>query len=203
MEGVHHNYIDFKPTPGTGNDDFGFILGTVTDMASHPIEAVVTALGKFDRNSDGTPPSVGGFYRMALGVGKYYLYAEATNYHTQVYPESVEVKNLDTTIANFTLTGVGEQNLPAYTTPQFSVIPFKNDTKITFQLPGPMDAKVTVFDGSGRLVKVLFNGRADNRLHTVYWDGRNQQGKTMPAGLYFVTLEAEKSMVTKKLVVVR
>ncbi len=199
-----HEYIDFTPTPGLLNDDLGFIKGVVADTAGKPLLAYLYARNSYD--SIGINISeLSGYGYIDLGVGKYYVCAEAEGYPRQVYPESVEVTSLDTTVVNFTFPqGIKEQEeFSPIAFPQFSVVPLMNEVKIIFQLPKSMEVKVTVFDGSGRVVKELFAGRADNRPHTLYWDRRDRFGKTMPAGFYFVTLEAGKSMITKKVVVVK
>jgi subtilisin-like proprotein convertase family protein len=47
---------------------------------------------------------------------------------------------------------------------------------------------VSIFDASGRLVRRLVSGSFPGGVHSVSWDGRDDQGATVSAGVYLVRL---------------
>ncbi len=62
-------------------------------------------------------------------------------------------------------------------------------------------SQVSVYDVTGRLVKVLSKGEHGSlRLH---WDGKSSQGRDVSAGIFFVRLEASGVSITRKAVLLR
>jgi hypothetical protein len=54
---------------------------------------------------------------------------------------------------------------------------------------------IRVYDVAGRLVRIITDGRA--------WDQRDEGGKPVPAGIYFVKTSGETKRTTRKIVVIR
>jgi len=76
-------------------------------------------------------------------------------------------------------------------------------TRIAFALPsGGGIATLTVYDASGRQVRLLGDRFAPG-IQQVTWDGTNDRGHDVPAGVYFYRLEAGARSWTRKLVMVR
>ncbi|NVM04699.1 MAG: lamin tail domain-containing protein, partial [Candidatus Helarchaeota archaeon] len=50
--------------------------------------------------------------------------------------------------------------------------------------------KIEIYDVSGRLVKRLFNNEPTGSARSVIWDGRNNEGKILPIGIYIIYFEA-------------
>jgi hypothetical protein len=75
--------------------------------------------------------------------------------------------------------------------------PFRGSTAISYSLPFDCSATLNIYDGSGRLVERLVDGRQEAGLHKIQWDTRGS-----PAGVYFYTLETGSVACTKKLIVV-
>ncbi len=82
--------------------------------------------------------------------------------------------------------------------------PFNPTTTIGYDLPKRTTVRLTVFDVAGRLVRslvpseVLGAGR-----HEVVWNGRNESGRSVSAGLYFFRLEAGGFQATKRMTLVK
>mgnify|MGYP005844160949 CR=1 FL=1 len=75
--------------------------------------------------------------------------------------------------------------------------PFNGTTTISFELPRPSEVSVEIYDAAGRRVRTLLNKTLQAGAHTLYWDGRDDQG-VCPSGLYFVKLtSASFSQVIK------
>ncbi len=83
--------------------------------------------------------------------------------------------------------------------------PFNPETQIRFQLPGESHVKLTLYNISGQLVRMLVNQKMSAGEWTETWDGRNDQGHQVPSGIYFYRLEAEHGQwtSTKKMILMR
>ena len=78
--------------------------------------------------------------------------------------------------------------------------PFNPRTTISFSLPADGAVELDIFDARGRLVRRLIDGAA--RVageHRVAWDGRDDAGRTLPAGVYLVRLRGAGAASTTKL----
>ncbi len=73
---------------------------------------------------------------------------------------------------------------------------FKNQCVIKFQIPNnsafrePRSAiSLKVYDVSGRVVKDFSRLTINGERSTIFWDGKDNSDKKLPAGIYFVHLE--------------
>jgi hypothetical protein len=66
--------------------------------------------------------------------------------------------------------------------------PFRDETLVRFSLPTEGDATLDVYDLSGRRVRTLARGTAAAGDHAIAWDGRDDDGGPLGAGLYFARL---------------
>jgi hypothetical protein len=82
--------------------------------------------------------------------------------------------------------------------------PFNPRTTIRFDLPAAARVTLGVYDLAGRLVRVLRDGelRPAGR-HIAAWDGRDDAGRAVPAGVYVCRLEAGMEIETRRMVLVR
>ena len=64
--------------------------------------------------------------------------------------------------------------------------PFRDDARLTLSLPSPASLEVEVLDVTGRHVRTLAHGMSAAGPRTLRWDGRDETGRTLPAGLYLV-----------------
>ena len=64
--------------------------------------------------------------------------------------------------------------------------------------------RLAVFDPAGRLVRTLYAGRSEEASnHTLVWDMRDQTGRRLAAGVYWVCLQGGGKSEARRLVVVR
>jgi len=59
-----------------------------------------------------------------------------------------------------------------------------------------------IFDPAGREVVVLVEGDRVAGFRTVRWDGRDARGRSMPAGVYFLRLQAGADALSRKFLLV-
>ena len=81
--------------------------------------------------------------------------------------------------------------------------PFREGTSIRFTLPERGAHRLTVYDVTGRRVRILSEGVREAGTHTVTWDGRNAAGRPLPAGVYFYRLQASAGRLEGRAVLSR
>ena len=81
--------------------------------------------------------------------------------------------------------------------------PFSNFTTIQYAVPEISDVNLSIFDVSGRLIKVLANGRHSPSYYSIKWDGKDNRGERVSAGIYFYRLETDGFKDSKKLIFFR
>ena len=95
----------------------------------------------------------------------------------------------------------------AYTLQQNHPNPFRDATDIRFQIPKDARVSVNIYDAAGMLVRTLADDRKPAGYHVVHWDGRDNVGAFVPAGVYFYRLsasaETESRTFTRKMIRVR
>jgi len=66
--------------------------------------------------------------------------------------------------------------------------PFMDATRLTLTLPFATQAELEVFDLRGSHVVSLLSGFLSPGTHELWWNGRDQAGEQVPAGVYFARL---------------
>ncbi|MEO5617443.1 MAG: S8 family serine peptidase [Candidatus Eisenbacteria bacterium] len=77
--------------------------------------------------------------------------------------------------------------------------PSAGPTTIAFGLPRGGTIELDVFDTQGRLVKRLAEGAFPAGVHQARWDGRDQSGSRLGAGLYFYRLVTPQGRFEKRM----
>ena len=89
------------------------------------------------------------------------------------------------------------QLLPAYPNP------FQRETCIRFDLAAPGEARVNLYDPTGRLVRTLARGWHPAAQHRLSWDGRDETGQVVAAGVYFLRLDTPGVVETRRVTLLR
>ncbi len=100
-------------------------------------------------------------------------------------------------------TGTGGNNTPSFSLGQCFPNPFNPSTTIHFSLGEAARVRLGIYDVSGRLVRVLTDGRRGAGPHSEIWDGKDNVGRDVSSGVYFYRLEAGAFRETKKMVLLR
>jgi len=69
--------------------------------------------------------------------------------------------------------------------------PFRLSALIRFALPTAGVARVDILDVAGRRVRSLASGPMDAGLHVLDWEGKDDAGRSISSGVYFVRLQSE------------
>ena len=86
--------------------------------------------------------------------------------------------------------------------------PFNPETWIPYRLAEDAFVTLTIYDGSGQVVRTLDVGHQvaavyESRSKAIYWDGRNEVGERVASGLYFYHLSAGDYSATLKMVILK
>ena len=81
--------------------------------------------------------------------------------------------------------------------------PFNPMTKVMFTVPETGDVLITVHDVTGRRVAVLASGHCEAGELAITWDGKDQIGRKVASGVYFISAEAGGLMATAKIVLAK
>jgi hypothetical protein len=76
-------------------------------------------------------------------------------------------------------------------------------TAFRFSLPRQGPVRLEVLDPMGRRVRRLYAGSLSAGPHELSWDGRDEQGSGVAAGIYWVRIEAGAESATRKVVRMR
>ncbi len=96
-------------------------------------------------------------------------------------------------------------DLPPVRRASFSISPnpFNPVTAVQYQVPEESRVTIAVFHPSGRRVTTLIDRQIPAGLSSVYWDGRDEQGREAASGVYLVRMTAGDFSATKKAVLLR
>jgi hypothetical protein len=81
--------------------------------------------------------------------------------------------------------------------------PFNPATVIRYSLPSAARVRLTVYDLMGRQVKTLIDEHEDAGVYETRWKGVTGSGMPAATGVYFYTLEAGSSTITRKMLLVK
>lgn len=81
--------------------------------------------------------------------------------------------------------------------------PFTSTTRFEYTLKREAHVRVSIFDVLGREVAVLEDRVMPAGEHRASWNGRDQNNRALPSGVYFYRLKAGHVAITRKLLFVR
>jgi hypothetical protein len=81
--------------------------------------------------------------------------------------------------------------------------PFNPRTVVSFHIAEEGDATVAVYAVDGRRVRSLVAGWFGAGQHEVVWNGRDDQGRDVPSGVYFYRLTTARASETRRMVLIR
>lgn len=81
--------------------------------------------------------------------------------------------------------------------------PFKESSTVRFQLAEAAPVVVRIHSASGRLVRELIREQMPAGYHRVAWNGRDDHGRPVAQGVYYISLVTKNYRGTKRVVVLR
>lgn len=105
-----------------------------------------------------------------------------------------------------TVTAIDDQQpavIADYTLHQNFPNPFNPSTTISFDLAGRETVQLAIFNSLGQKVKTLANSDFSAGPHQLQWDGSDEFGQVVPAGVYYYRLQAGSFQDTKKMLLIK
>ncbi|MFC1565181.1 FlgD immunoglobulin-like domain containing protein, partial [candidate division KSB1 bacterium] len=81
--------------------------------------------------------------------------------------------------------------------------PFNPSTTIRYELLEASHVRMNIYNVMGQHIKTLFSGYKPEGEYTVKWDGTNDSGQKVSAGMYIYRLTAGNSSICKKMVLIK
>jgi len=81
--------------------------------------------------------------------------------------------------------------------------PFNPFSTISFTPPSSGKASLIIYDILGRKVRELISGQISSGIRSVLWDGRDDSGIAVSSGVYFARLTMGKSLVVRKMLLMK
>jgi hypothetical protein len=101
------------------------------------------------------------------------------------------------------ITNNDDQVMPAIQSLANYPNPFKPDTNITFALKQASDVRLSVYNIKGQLINTLIDKQLDSGPHIVHWDGRDDKGATCSSGIYYLRLNSDNVVQTRKMLILK
>ena len=86
---------------------------------------------------------------------------------------------------------------------QNSPNPFRAGTTLRFETLAAGEATLAVYNVQGRLIRTLAAGFTRPGMHECYWDGKDELGVDVAAGVYLYRLTLGEEEETRKMILVR
>ena len=81
--------------------------------------------------------------------------------------------------------------------------PFNPSTNISYSIPIGGPVSINIFDVNGGEVIQLFNDYIHSGTHSIHWNGKNEKGVEVSAGVYFYSINVGEYRQTKKMVLLK
>ena len=78
-----------------------------------------------------------------------------------------------------------------------------SETKISYQLASEAEVTITIYNSKGQKVKNLCRQSETAGKHTISWNGKNEAGNYVAAGVYFYNVEVGKISQSKKMLIIK
>jgi hypothetical protein len=81
--------------------------------------------------------------------------------------------------------------------------PFANNITIGYQINKASTVSAIIYDATGREVKSIANGHAEQGYYKVTWNGLDNDNRAVNNGIYFFRLKMDNENVTRKLILTK
>ncbi len=81
--------------------------------------------------------------------------------------------------------------------------PFNPSTQFSISLPERVFVHIAVYDLNGRKVATLINSIMDNGIYELKWEGKNDSGSIVSAGVYILKVDAGTFHDNQKLIFIK
>ncbi len=178
--------LDWAASEAPDVDHYVVYRDTMQDFLPSAAKAVATVAHPANTYQD-TPPFACYYLVVAVDAA-----GHSGGYSDRVYTEP-------------DISGVEDDNQLPRSLALTAVVPnpFNPATTISFDVPRSGRVRLAVFDIRGRMVSRLVDEVRPAGRHSVRWNGRDQRGHAVSAGVYFARLEDGRQVSTSKMVLAK
>lgn len=81
--------------------------------------------------------------------------------------------------------------------------PFNPSTLINYEVPGTSFVSLRIYNLLGQRMRTLFEGVRAAGSYSIQWDGLNDSGEQVAAGLYFLRMKTDNLVLSRKMLLVK
>ncbi len=82
--------------------------------------------------------------------------------------------------------------------------PFNPDTRISFALVENSPVRLTIYNLKGEKIRTVFEGYVEaDMVQSAYWDGKDENGKTVATGVYLYRLKTNSTSYSKRMLLMK
>ena len=130
----------------------------------------------------------------------YYTFADIDNDgYTEMITSYMIIGHSTTPVAN------PITNLSKRTTASASLYPnpFSGIARLEYYVPVQSSVKLKIFEASGRMVRMLYDGTKSPGDFSEIWNGKNDRGESLASGQYFYTIQIGDFVTNKKMIMLK
>jgi hypothetical protein len=101
------------------------------------------------------------------------------------------------------LAGLVHEEPPSFALRQNFPNPFNSGTVLSYSLDAPADVELAVYDVAGRRAALIERSSRGAGEYWRPWDGKDEGGRRLSSGVYFLRLKAGSSEAVRKIVILR
>ncbi len=192
---------------------WGIVNGLLSALYYGPI---ISNFPEIRQSLDGYEISI---YAMSkYGIKEVFIMADNQKIPMQHIGENKYLGILQTLPSNFLIIAVDNQNERNFLTfysdfqppkdfhlSQNFPNPFNSRTIFLLDVPEPTFVNISIYNILGQKVRTLKNRFFSQPVkgYRIEWDGRDEEGRNLPSGVYFCRLESPKYKTVRKVVLVR
>ncbi len=126
---------------------------------------------------------------------------------TDATDASTRADLLDSIMTFFGINSSSVEEQPVLTSPYINLSvspnPFVKEISVSFTAPSNLQARIEIYDLTGRLVRDFHFGKHEgDRFISVNWEGRDFSGSFVPKGVYFVNVVTGENSASEKIIFV-
>lgn len=208
IDGLMYYYNAMGPMTGqsgTFTNSMSFTYSQEAIEYNDYVNATATGFVIFDDTDNGYHVAVAndaGTYRTVGSCFQLGCLVDAT-------PPSTRATLIDSIMTFLGVGVVGVEDQPRKGISQYAELvsafpnPCTEELTIFYSISSSIDVSLSVHDITGRTVRTLTTKQHTPGRYTVTWTSRDDMGREVPAGVYFVRLEAGTSCAIQKIVVLK
>jgi hypothetical protein len=81
--------------------------------------------------------------------------------------------------------------------------PCATETMVSVVLPKSSTVRLRIYGPAGRLVRTVFEGSLTSGNHALHWDGRDDEGRKLPAGVYLTRIATDEGTTSGRVILMR